>query len=105
VWRDRAYFIRSGGVLACRDTTNGKMVFEERIGAPGGYYASPVAADGRLYLTSDQGMITVVKAGDKLEVLARNEIGEPVLASPALAGNTLYVRSAKHLWAFGEGAN
>ncbi|MEY4938536.1 MAG: hypothetical protein RIQ93_271 [Verrucomicrobiota bacterium] len=105
VWQGRAYFIRSGGVLVCRDIETGRLVYEERIGSPGGYYASPVVAGGRLYLISDQGTVTVVKCGDTLEVLARNRLGEAVTASPAILDNTLYVRSARRLWAFAAPQN
>lgn len=101
VWHNRLYLVRSGGLLVCRDLESGKLIYEERIEAPGGYFASPVLADGRLYLASDRGTVTVVKAGDALVVLARNELGDPIFASPAIADNRLYIRSSKRLWAFG----
>jgi outer membrane protein assembly factor BamB len=100
VWKDRVYLIRSGGLLVCRALDSGKLIYEERVEAPGGYYASPVLADGRIYVASDRGTVTVIKPGDALEVVAHNELGDPIMASPALADNTLYVRSAKQLWAF-----
>jgi len=102
VYRDRIYLIRSGGLLACRDLSTGKVIFDERIDAPGGYFASPIAADGRLYFASDRGTITVVEAGDQLHVLARNDLGEPVVASPAAVEGALYVRGSRHVWAFGR---
>ncbi len=68
----------------------------------GEYYASPIAANGHLYLTSARGTVTTVRAGDTLEVKARNALGESVMSTPAIADNKLYVRSAKHLWAFGR---
>ena len=102
VYRDRIYLVRNGGLLACRNLANGKVIFDERIEAPGGYFASPIAADGRLYLASDRGMITVVEAGDQLHVLARNDVGEPVFASPAAVDGALYIRGSQHLWAFGR---
>jgi outer membrane protein assembly factor BamB len=102
VWQDRLYLIRSGGLLACRDLETGALIYDNRIDAPGGYFASPVLADGRIYLASDRGTITVVKAGNSFEILAHNELGDPIVASPALAENTLYIRSAKKLWAFGQ---
>ena len=105
VWKERVYLIRSGGILVCRDLDSGKLIYEERVGSPGGYFASPVVADGRLYLASDRGTVTVVKAGDSFEVLARNELEDPLLASPAIADNTLYLRSAKQLWAFKNKVN
>jgi outer membrane protein assembly factor BamB len=101
VWQSRLYLIRSGGLLACRDLETGTLIYDNRIDAPGGYFASPVLADGRIYLASDRGTITVVKAGDTFEVLAHNDLGDPIVASPAIAENTLYIRSAKRLWAFG----
>jgi hypothetical protein len=77
-------------------------VFEERLDAPGAYYASPVAADGRVYFCSDRGVVSVVKTEDQFAVLSRNELGERIMASPAMVENKLYVRSDKTLWAFGE---
>lgn len=98
----RIYLVRSGGLLVCRDLASGKLIYENRIDSPGGYFASPLAAGGNIYLASDRGTVTVVKPGDSFEVLAHNELGEPVIASPAAVDNTLYIRSAKQLWAFAE---
>jgi outer membrane protein assembly factor BamB len=100
VWKDRVYLIRSGGLLVCRELESGKLIYEERVDAPGAYFASPVAAGGRIYVASDQGEVTVVKAGDSMQVLAHNKLGAAILASPAIAGDTLFVRTAKGLWAF-----
>ena len=75
---------------------------QERLDAIGSYYASPVAADGRIYLASLPGKITVVKTGgDKPEILHQAEFGERIFATPALLGDKLYLRTATHLWAFG----
>lgn len=101
-YQGRIYLARNGGLLACRELETGKVIFDERLGAPGGYFASPLGADGRVYLASDAGVITVVQAADRLEVLAHNDLGEPVFASPAAVGKTLYIRSSQHLWAFGQ---
>jgi outer membrane protein assembly factor BamB len=100
VWQNRVYLIRSGGILVCRDLETGKLIYEERTGSAGGYFASPILLDGRIYIASDRGTVTVVQAGDSFQVLARNELGEPILASPAVSDNTFYLRSARHLWAF-----
>jgi outer membrane protein assembly factor BamB len=97
---DRLYLVKSGGTAICRDAGTGKVVYEERLGAPGGYFASPVAAGGRIYVASDAGVVTVFAAGDSLRVLARNELKEPVLATPAVADGTLYIRTAGTLYAF-----
>ena len=72
------------------------------FGAEGEYYASPIAANGRIYVASSRGTITTIRAGDALEVEARNDLGESVMATPAIADNKLYVRSANYLWAFGR---
>jgi outer membrane protein assembly factor BamB len=101
VYGGRLYLVRSGGLVACRDLETGKLVYEERLGAPGAYYASPVAADGRIYTVSDAGVVTVIRAGDTYTPLARNDLGERILATPALSGNAILVRSVDHLWAFG----
>lgn len=100
VYQKRVYLIRNGGLLACRDLETGQVLYDERLDAPGGYYASPLAADGRIYLASDRGVVTVLKAGDTLEILARNDLGEAVFASPAAVEDVLYIRSNGHLWAF-----
>jgi len=105
VWQGRIYLIRSGGVLACRDLETGKLIQERKTESRGGYFASPVLADGRIYVASDRGVVTVIKADDALEVLARNELQDPIFASPAIVGNILYVRSSTKLWAFAEVPN
>ena len=64
--------------------------------------ASPIAAAGKLYIASEEGDVFVVKAGPKYELMAQNSVGEPVLATPALAGDLLIVRGAKHLFAIAE---
>lgn len=72
------------------------------VGAGGLYYAAPIAAGDHLYFSSGEGAVTVVRAGDKLEVVARNDLGEPVFATPAAVENRLYVRTAARLYAFGR---
>jgi outer membrane protein assembly factor BamB len=105
IWDGRIYMIRSGGLLACRDLASGKLIYEERIESPGGYFASPVVAGGKIYMASDHGVVTVVKAGEAFEVLSRNELNEPIFASPVIVDGTLYMRSKKQMWAFAEKGN
>jgi outer membrane protein assembly factor BamB len=102
LYRGRLYSVKNGGVLICRDAANGRTMFEERLGAPGGYFASPVAADGRIYTASDRGVITIVAAADQLRVQAQADLKEAIMSTPAFVKDTLYVRSAGHLWAFSE---
>jgi hypothetical protein len=80
----------------------GKLIYENRIDSPGGYFASPVLAGGLIYLASDRGTVTVVRAGDSFEVLARNEFKEPIMASPVIVENTLLIRSGEWLWALAD---
>jgi outer membrane protein assembly factor BamB len=102
-YRGRLYFVRSGGLVTSYAPERGEVVLDkQRLGVLGQYCASPVAADGRIYAASETGTVVVFRAGDTLEVLARNELGESIVATPAIAGNTLYVRTSRHLWAFGD---
>lgn len=96
----RVYMVRNGGILSCLEAASGKLLFRSRLEAPGSYYSSPVGSDGKVYAASQEGRIVALAIGDRLEVLARNDLGEPVFATPAIAGGTLYVRTAGHLWAF-----
>jgi len=66
------------------------------------FSASPVAAAGRLYLTSEEGDVYVVRAGKEFELLATNPVGEIVMATPAISGDTLFIRSLGHVFALGE---
>ncbi len=102
-YEGRVYAVQDGGRMTCWDARTGQPLYEqERLGAEGEYYASPIAANGHLYLASVGGTVTVVRAGDSLEVKARNQLGESVMSTPAIADDQLYVRSANHLWAFGR---
>jgi outer membrane protein assembly factor BamB len=103
-YRDRLYFVKDGPLLTCLDAKTGKPVYEgERVKAGSRYYASPVAANGHLYLASLDGTVAVVVAGeDEPEVIHSVKLPEPVRATPAIAHDTLYVRSDKFLYAFAE---
>jgi outer membrane protein assembly factor BamB len=100
VYRNRVYMVRDGGVVTCLDAGTGKLLYRERLGAGGSYFSSPVAAGGRIYVASAEGKVIVFAAGDRLEVLARNDLQEPIMATPAIADGRLYVRTASHLYAF-----
>jgi outer membrane protein assembly factor BamB len=104
LYQGRIFLVRNGGVVTCLDAATGKLIYRTRAaGAGGPYFASPVAAGGRVYLTSGEGVVTVLAAGkNQLEVLARNELGEDVFASPAIVGRTIFVRTARTLYAFGD---
>lgn len=99
----RIYFVRDGGQVSSLDAKTGEPIYaQERIGATGNYYASPVSAAGRIYLASLAGKVTVIRAGGmKPEVLHHSDFGTRILATPALVEDFLYLRTATHLWAFG----
>jgi outer membrane protein assembly factor BamB len=102
-YRGKVYMIKDGGMISCFKAKSGEPVYQqERIGAVGSYYASPVAANGRIYVASVPGTLTVLDAGDKPEVVGRAEFAERLIATPAIVDNKLYVRTADHLWAFGK---
>jgi outer membrane protein assembly factor BamB len=103
LYRDRLYAVKDGGILTCYRPGTGEVVYRERLGAGGLYTASPVAADGRIYLCSAKGEVTVVAAGDAFRVLARNRVDGEVHATPALVGRRLYLRTVTHLHAFEAG--
>ena len=73
-----------------------------RLGVGGQIVASPVAANGHIYVVNSRGIFAVVRAADILEVASVNKLRERVRSTPAIVGDTLYVRSHKHLWAFAE---
>ena len=93
--------MRDGGLLTCLEVATGRELFRERIGPPGQYIASPVAVGDRLVVASVQGVVTVMQVGDTLTVLAWNELDEGIYATPAVAGDRLYLRTVKRLFAFG----
>ncbi len=97
---DEVYFVSDNGVATCLDARSGEVNWTERLG--GGFSASPVLAEGRVYFTNEDGTTYVVRAGKEYELLATNELGERTLASPAVDDGAIYVRTASHLWRIGQ---
>ncbi|HEX4951987.1 MAG TPA: PQQ-binding-like beta-propeller repeat protein [Thermoanaerobaculia bacterium] len=95
------YVLSEDGVLAVYRSASGEPVYRQRVGSGERFSASPVLSGGRLYLASEDGEVFVVAAGPSYRLLATNPVGEPCLATPALVGNTLYLRARSHLFAFG----
>jgi outer membrane protein assembly factor BamB len=101
LYKGRLFLVRNGGVATCLDAATGRVIYRARVGAPGAYFASPIGADGRVYLVSSEGIVTVIAAdGDQLKVLARNELSEDMIATPAIDGNSIYIRTLRNLLAF-----
>jgi outer membrane protein assembly factor BamB len=98
------YACTDNGILSAYDVATGQRVYQERL-APGasGFSASPVAAEGRLYFTSEDGQIFVVRAGRHFELLATNDMGEVTMATPAISDGFFIVRTRTQVYALREG--
>ena len=102
VYRDVVYMLNDKGVLTTLDAKTGQLLRQDRVrGLSDNYYASPVAGDGKIFLTSHNGVVAVLRAGGEQELLAANALNEEVFATPALAGGRLYVRTVSALYCFG----
>ncbi|MCG3126359.1 MAG: Outer membrane protein assembly factor BamB [Phycisphaerae bacterium] len=100
---DLLYNCKDNGVLTCYEAKSGDRVYKKRLGSgKSGFTASAVADAEKLFYTSEDGDVYVVKAGREFEVLATNPIGEVCMATPAIADGVLYVRGRDHLFAIGE---
>ena len=92
--------LTDNGILSAYDVTTGVRAYQTRLSPEAGSFsASPVAAAGRIYFASEDGQVIVVRAGRTFEVLATNEMGEVCMATPALSGDLLLVRTRTHLYA------
>ncbi len=94
------YLTNEIGVVTCADAATGERVWRHRLG--GIFFASPVAGDKKVYMVSETGETYVLRAGKTPEVLARNDIGERLIASPAISGGRLFLRSDGTLFAIGK---
>ncbi|HET7286614.1 MAG TPA: hypothetical protein VFI71_04050, partial [Pyrinomonadaceae bacterium] len=100
---DLLYTCSNQGVFTAYNAKTGERVYQERLGGTGAAFtASPVASEGKIYLSSEDGDVFVVKAGPKYELLAKNPVGEVMMATPAISDGLLIVRTVSHLYAFGE---
>jgi outer membrane protein assembly factor BamB len=105
VWEDFLYSCHVDGILSCYEARTGLLIYRERLGTGGeGFTASPVAADGKIYFTSEKGSVFVVKPGREFAVLATSQLNEVCMASPAISQGSLYFRTQSHLVAVGASA-
>jgi outer membrane protein assembly factor BamB len=103
VYGGQLYVLKNQGILSCYDLRSGELRYEQRLpDVTSGFSASPVAADGKLYLPSEDGDILVVKAGPSFALLGRNPMGQPLMATPAISGRMLLVRGERDLVAIGR---
>lgn len=94
LYNSRLYLVKSGGLSSCYDAKDGKALWQrERLGNFGDYFASPIAADGRIYIAGKNGFVVVLEDAPELKVLGKNDIGEEIIATPAIADGRLFVRT------------
>lgn len=105
VYRDYFYTCANNGVVTCYNAKTGERIYQQRLGGKGSSYAftaSPVAADGKIYFTSEDGEIFVVKAGPEFEILSVNPVGEVCMATPAISDGMLILRAQQHVYGIRE---
>ena len=104
VYRGLVYVIRYNGVLNVYDAKTGEKKFQERLaGGTSAFTASPVASDGKVYIANEDGQVFVLKSSPAYELLALNDMGSSVLATPAISQGRLFVRTQQHVVAIQEG--
>jgi outer membrane protein assembly factor BamB len=98
-----AYFCFDNGVLTVYELETGNRVYSQRLGGgTSGFSSSPIAAGGHLYITDEEGKTYVLALGREYKLVRTNELGESVMATPAIAGGNLYIRGRQHLFAIGD---
>ena len=99
IYGDYLYTCSNNGVLTCYDAKTGDQIYRERVaGQSNSFTASPVAADGKLYLSGEDGDVFVIKAGPKYELIATNPMGEVMMATPAISEGMIFVRTISHVY-------
>ncbi|MEZ5355964.1 MAG: PQQ-binding-like beta-propeller repeat protein [Bryobacteraceae bacterium] len=101
-YRGIVYASTSQGIFKAYDARTGQKLYETRLGSGGSFTSSPVAADGKVFVTNEDGQTFVIKAGREFELAATNELGEMVLSTPAISGAMLYIRTPGHVVAIAE---
>ena len=96
------YIVRDNGSFMCLDAKTGKDIYPPQRLKPGTYSSSPVLADGKLYISNEDGLTTVVKAGPQFEILAENAMNDYCLSSPAISDGQIFIRTASHLYCIGK---
>jgi len=103
IYQGSVYILGNAGLFDAYDLKTGREIYRQRIPHQGsGFSSSPIAADGRIYLSSEDGDMFVVRSGEEFSLLSTNPMGEPLMATPALAGGRMYVRGERHLFAIGR---
>jgi outer membrane protein assembly factor BamB len=96
------YILNDRGILWCRDAKTGTEIYGNQRVRPGTYSASPVVADGKIYVTSEDGITTVLEAGPQFKVLGENDLSEYTLSSPAISDGQIFLRTQNFLYCIGK---
>ena len=96
------YTVDDSGVAACRDARTGKEIWRKRVG--GNFSASPIYADGKIYFLNEEGESTVIEPGREYKVLGTGKLDDGFMASPAVSGEALYLRTRSHLYRIEDNA-
>jgi outer membrane protein assembly factor BamB len=102
VYRDQLYTLNQNGILTAYDVESGTRLYRARVGGGGAFTASPIAADGKLYIASEDGEVFVVQAGREYAELGKYPMNEVLMASPAISNGVLIVRTLGHVWGIGR---
>ncbi len=100
VYGDYVYPVTNEGWVTCMNAVTGAVCYHEKVAAPGAYIASQVLADGKIYISSCQGIITVIQYGKTPLVISQSKLDGKIMATPAISGNNLYISTSKHIYAF-----
>ena len=100
VYRGVLYLVKNGGILTCLDAKTGRLLKQLRLPSNEGYYASPVAGDGKVYIASEPGVVAVLNAGSATSTLSSHDFGERTMATPVISGGEIFIRTEKALYCF-----
>ena len=96
------YTCGNNGVVTAYDGATGERIYRARVGGGGSFSASPIAADGRLYFASEDGDIFVARAGRTYQEIAKNEMKEVIMSTPAISDGVVVVRTLGHVYGIGQ---
>jgi outer membrane protein assembly factor BamB len=102
VYRDQLYTLNNNGILTAYDANTGERIYRARVGGGGAFSASPVAADGKLFVASEDGDVFVIQTGREYAELGKYPMNETLMASPAISNGLLIVRTLSHVWGIGQ---
>lgn len=100
-YKERVYMVKNGGIVSCLVAKTGELKYQDKLRSGGPYYSSPVVGDGKIFVASRRGTVTVFEPGDDFNILAHNKLNEKIMATPAIVDGKIYVRTDKSLFAFG----